>query len=623
MRCRNCNAEVAEGSLFCTNCGSRISSNEPVNQNVQVQFNTGNNGVNNMQTDPSFYQGNMGVEPPFNNNNQNINKKNSLKKGKIIAAVIAILAIIVVGFVGTTAYMEKDRVINLNDYVGIKLDGSEHNGYISYYYDTDKFEKDYGKKLDNKQKLKEYSYVDAADMIFELCVSGSFDKSENLSNGDKVKFSWECDDKLVKTVFGYTLKYSDIEYEVKDLPETINNTAKDIDVFENIRVEYAGKEPFGEARIVNENSSSSYLCYLHYSIDKDTDLSNGDTVTVTFDDASRDDIAELIGGIPKSTTKEFKVEGLSYYAKTYDDIPESTKEKMINAGLNKVKENTATYNEYTSYVSATYAGNYFFRLKEKSSYYNNNIVYMIYAVTVNINNPNENLDKTEVYYTSVMFEDVLIDSEGKATVDCDDIKMPIKHATFNYYEETSEYTTYTFDGYNDIAGAFEAIIGYNFKLYEYDDNIEEKTDDVKTVNDYYTTIDSNKDDIYASLYFAGYGNDEKASNMVAFREKYNMKDVKFDKVEDAYDEEWYVVIPKYQDTVIEVYHVELDDNGNLRETELLAASQKPVSICCNTSDIIPSVRVKIRYKDKVVQFEPGISLEDGCVLEFDGIETIE
>ena len=144
-----------------------------------------------------------------------------------------------------------------------------------------------------------------------------------------------------------------------------------------------------------------------------------------------------------------------------------------------------------------------------------------------------------------------------------------------------------------------------------------------TVNDYYTTIDSNRDDIYASLYFAGYGDDEKASNMVAFCEKYNMKDVDFDRVEDAYNEEWYVVIPKYQDTIIEVYHVELDDNGNLRETELLTASQKPVSICCNTSDIVPSVRVKIRYKDKVIQFEPGISLEDGSVLKFDGIETIE
>lgn len=619
MRCRNCNAEVAQGSLFCTKCGSRIS-NEPSNQNKQVQFNTTNNGANfnNMQTDPSFYQGNMGVEPPFNNNNQNTDKKKPLKKGKIILAVIALLAIIAAGFVGTKAYLKKDRVINLNDYVEIKLEGSEHYGTVTYSYDLAKFEKDYGKKLDNKKKLKEYSYVDATDMIFELCISGSFDKNENLSNGDKVKYSWNCDDKLVKNVFGYTLKYSDIEYEVKDLPDT-----KDIDVFENIKVEYAGTEPFGKARVVNENSSSSRLYDMQYSIDKDTDLSNGDTVTVTFNNADRDDIVELIGGTPKETTKEFKVEGLSYYAKTYDEIPESTKEKMLDASINKIRENVAKYGEHTSYVSATYEGNYFFRLKEKSNYYDNNIVYMIYAVTANINNPDENLNKTEVYYTSVEFKDVLIDSEGKATVDCDDIKMPIKNATFNYYEENSEYTTYTFDGYNDIAEAFDAIIGYNYEHYEYDDNIEEKTDDVKTVNDYYTTIDSNKDDIYASLYFAGYGDDEKASNMVAFREKYNMKDVDFDRVVDAYNEEWYVVIPKYQDTIIEVYHVELDDNGNLKETELLTASQKPVSICCNTSDIVPSVRVKIRYKDKVIQFEPGISLEDGSVLKFDGIETIE
>lgn len=619
MRCRNCNAEVAQGSLFCTKCGSRIS-NEPSNQNKQVQFNTTNNGANfnNMQTDPSFYQGNTGVEPPFNNNNQNTNKKKPLKKGKIILAVIALLAIIAAGFVGTKAYLKKDRVINLNDYVEIKLEGSEHYGTVTYSYDLAKFEKDYGKKLDNKKKLKEYSYVDATDMIFELCISGSFDKNDNLSNGDKVKYSWNCDDKLVKHIFGYTLKYSDIEYEVKDLPDT-----KDIDVFENIKVEYAGTEPFGKARVVNENSSSSRLYNMQYSIDKDTDLSNGDTVTVTFNNADRDDIVELIGGTPKETTKEFKVEGLSYYAKTYDEIPESTKEKMLDASINKIRENVAEYGEHTSYVSATYEGNYFFRLKEKSNYYDNNLVYMIYAVTANINNPDENLNKTEVYYTSVEFKDVLIDSEGKATVDCDDIKLPIKNATFNYYEENSQYTTYTFDGYNDIAEAFNAIIGYNYERYEYDDNIEEKTDDVKTVNDYYTTIDSNKDDIYASLYFAGYGDDEKASNMVAFCEKYNMKDVDFDRVEDAYNEEWYVVIPKYQDTIIEVYHVELDDNGNLKETELLTASQKPVSICCNTSDIVPSVRVKIRYKDKVIQFEPGISLEDGSVLKFDGIETIE
>ena len=76
-----------------------------------------------------------------------------------------------------------------------------------------------------------------------------------------------------------------------------------------------------------------------------------------------------------------------------------------------------------------------------------------------------------------------------------------------------------------------ALIKYNVSRTKNKSHPRKETKDkidleerIAIVNDYYTTIDSNNDDIYASLYFAGYGDDEKASNMAAFREKYNIKE---------------------------------------------------------------------------------------------------
>lgn len=539
-------------------------------------------------------------------------------RGKKIAAVIALLAVVLIAAVGAFTYFGKDREININDYIKVYVEGTDGYGTAFYSFDDAKFSKDYGKELDNKKKLKKYSYVDAADMISEVCVELSLDKEEYLSNGDVITLAIKCNNELAKDVFGYTLKCSDIEYTVSELPETGT-----VDAFENIAVKFSGTEPDGTAEIEYGNLTGK-ISLSAYLLDKETGLSNGDVVTVILNDPDDPELISLLGGIPETISKQFIVEGLTGYAMSFDDIPESVQNKMIEKGMNKLKTELLSDDDKISFVSADYVGNYFFTQKEYSDYYKKNIIDMVYMVTVNIDNESENVHKTEVCYVPVEFANVMIDSNGKDNIDYDELDLPLTiKAVYDYHKENSQYTMYTiFGASNDIAGVFDKLVGGNFEIYEYADNIQQSTD-ADVLNDYYISMDSNRDDVYANLYFAGYNEEEKTNNMNAFEEKYNMEDVSFEKVEDVYDGEWYAVIPKYKDTRIEIYHVEPDDKGNLRETKLIAATQSPALICCNPSDIMPSVRVKITYRDKTVEFEPGISLEDGSVLNFNGIQVID
>lgn len=84
-------------------------------------------------------------------------------------------------------------------------------------------------------------------------------------------------------------------------------------------------------------------------------------------------------------------------------------------------------------------------------------------------------------------------------------------------------------------------------------------------------------------------------------------------------DEYYLIIPKYENSEITVNSIELNNEGEFKKTGELITTLKPVLLKCNASDIIADSYVTIVSNDKATKFSPYISLENGNVVASDEI----
>jgi len=131
-----------------------------------------------------------------------------------------------------------------------------------------------------------------------------------------------------------------------------------------------------------------------------------------------------------------------------------------------------------------------------------------------------------------------------------------------------------------------------------------------------------EDDSLAAMCFCGVNNKEKDEKFEKFLTKYQLKKDNFDVVIDVDDAEWFVIVPKYEGTSIQVDQVQLNEDGELKVVNTLTTTKQPILLGCNYSDIVPSVKVKITYKEESIEFSPFISLENGKPMEEERILAI-
>ena len=241
---------------------------------------------------------------------------------KKLAVPVAVAAVVVVG--GVLIATHKPTV-NLNKYITLSAEAYNSIGTLDVEFDTDKLEKDYGKKIaKNFQKAMKnheedtYGLSNLAGSMYEgsetslfvtYCADGSADKTRNLSNGDVVTYSWNESEDEAEMLFGVRVKYSDIVYTVSGL-EKVNT----FDAFDGVTVEFNGTAPHGTATVNSLPTAAAGSC-LHYKLDTADGLRNGDTVTLTAS-SSREDFSDCIekyGAIPAKTEKTFTVSGLDEY----------------------------------------------------------------------------------------------------------------------------------------------------------------------------------------------------------------------------------------------------------------------------------------------------------------------
>lgn len=475
MFCSKCGTEITEG-MFCPKCGTKIAEEAKVEK----------------QPDSQMTESAQQAIPAANQVQSAENKKSPMNAkviGGIIAAVVVFLAVVIV-------ICTHKPTINLNKYVTVNYQGYDTLGRATVTVDWNTIEEDYGKKIKvNKSALKkdmkkelggDYSntifgdiiddYLDESTVdLLSACVSGSLDRSNGLSNGDEVIYSWECSDEEVEKYLGCKLKYSDITFTVSDLEQvgTFNP-------FDGVTLSYSGVAPNGKASISYEYEND-YNYYLNYQLDKKDGLSNGDTVTLTVSiSGSEESFVEYYGELPSPMEQTYTVEGLMAYIDSAENIPDDLMISMQNQAEDIIKAQVANnWKENVSLKSLVYMGNYF--LTSKGNQWNQNRCALVYKLTAEETMDTEDegtvIEDKDIYYY-VQFSDLMTEEDGTGAVDI--TNYSVTNNSFTVETEHikssgwwSEYYKFYYHGFEDLATLYNEVVTKNLEGYAHEDNVTE------------------------------------------------------------------------------------------------------------------------------------------------------
>lgn len=410
---------------------------------------------------------------------------------KKLAVPVAVAAVVVVG--GVLIATHKPTV-NLNKYITLSAEGYNSIGTLDVEFDTDKLEKDYGKKIaKNFQKAMKnheedtYGLSNLAGSLYEggetslfvtYCADGSADKTRNLSNGDVVTYTWdgvnEQTKKEAEELFGVKIKCSDVTYKVSGL--TAVNT---FDAFDGVEVEFNGISPDGSAT-VNTLPTAEAAKGLYYTLDEQYNLANGDTVTVTVH-SNRDDFSDCIekyGAIPAATEKTYTVEGLNEYVTDSDGLTDSVlvslqnqAEDVLNAYIAKSWDS-----ECVTLKGMSYLGYYILTPKNKDNYgVSQDVIILPYQVTSHNHFEDDKgqvYDADVSYYWYIAFRNVSKDADGNIAGGLDDyytanasfdVKTGLDDGWWEKY--------WSYDGYQTLDELYSNAVTRNVEDYNHQDNV--------------------------------------------------------------------------------------------------------------------------------------------------------
>ena len=487
MICVHCGRDIPNGTKFCPFCGQPVAADRPAGQpafNIQPGA-----SVQPPQQPPV-----MGAQQPMGGQpaaaTATVTPKAPIDP-KQLAVPVAVAAVVVVG--GVLIATHKPTV-NLNKYITLSAEGYNSIGTLDVEFDTDKLEKDYGKKIaKNFQKAMKnheedtYGLSNLAGSLYEggetslfvtYCADGSADKTRNLSNGDVVTYTWdgvnEQTKKEAEELFGVKIKCSDVTYKVSGL--TAVNT---FDAFDGVEVEFDGISPDGSAT-VNTLPTAEAAEGLYYTLDEQYNLANGDTVTVTVH-SNRDDFSDCIekyGAIPAATEKTYTVEGLNEYVIDSDGLTDSVlvslqnqAEDVLNAYIAKSWDS-----ECVTLKGMSYLGYYILTPKNKDNYgVYQDVIILPYQVTSHNHFEDDKgqvYDADVSYYWYIAFRNVSKDADGNIAGGLDDyytanasfdVKTGLDDGWWEKY--------WSYDGYQTLDELYSNAVTRNVEDYNHQDNV--------------------------------------------------------------------------------------------------------------------------------------------------------
>lgn len=298
--------------------------------------------------------------------------------------------------------------IDLQDYLTYEFIGVNGYGEIDYRIQSDSMVDNnldaFGISGDSDAEI--LSGIDTYLDVEKLY--GSWDKKENLSNGDSVVFTWDED----------TVHTIEEKYHVKLKDDAIKATVEGLqdvetyDAFQGLKVSFDGYAPSGTVSLDNTECGISSL---EYTAKPSDHLKNGDKITVTV--TVPENCAKQYGKIPKAVSKQYTVSGLDGFVTSAAEIPDDIMNAMKKqAGDTFKAEFAKSAGEDEKLDSMTYVGNYFLTEKEgavKSFWSSNdgNAIYLVYKTNYVDNG------KSVGGYWFCRFSDVKVLANGTYSVD--------------------------------------------------------------------------------------------------------------------------------------------------------------------------------------------------------------
>ena len=445
MICTHCGKEIQNGITFCPYCGSAVNN---AKENTKMK------------------------------------KHNPAKVLAPIAAAAVIAA-------GGWAFANRTPTIDVSKYMTLSADGYNTVGKLNIDFDTDKLEQDYGKQITTRFKKQMKNLKDdtfglssltaslydgyEADLFAETCATGSADKTKNLSNGDVVTYTWDDNSDEAEEAFGVKVKYTDITYTVSGLASV--NT---FDAFDGVDVEFSGISPDGRAT-VNSLPTAAEAQGLYYTLDENSGLSNGDTVTLTVH-SNRDDFSDCIskyGAMPQATEKTFTVEGLNEYVTSADTLSDPVLVSLQNQAEDVFKSYAAQrFSNGQTFKGMTYLGNYILTPKNKDSWGDKDRIVLAYQVTVHhdyTSELNTTYDADDSFFWYITFNNVSKDADGNIASGLNDYDTPTTFVKIDSgvqkYSFSSSTETWEYYGYASLDSLYNAAVNQYVENYNHQDNV--------------------------------------------------------------------------------------------------------------------------------------------------------
>ena len=445
MICTYCGKEIQNGITFCPYCGSTVN---------------------------------------------NAKENTKMKKHNPAKVLVSIAAVAVVA-AGGWAFANRTPTIDVSKYMTLSADGYNTVGKLNISFDTEKLEKDYGKQITTRFKkqmknLKDDTYGLSSltaslydgyetDLFAETCATGSADKTKNLSNGDVVTYTWDDNSDEAEEAFGVKVKYTDITYTVSGLASV--NT---FDAFDGVDVEFSGISPDGRAT-VNSLPTAAEAQGLYYTLDENSGLSNGDTVTLTVH-SNRDDFSDCIdkyGAMPQATEKTFTVEGLNEYVTSADTLSDSVLVSLQNQAEDVFKSYAAQrFSNGQTFKGMTYLGNYILTPKNKDSWGDKDRIVLAYQVTVHhdyTSELNTTYDADDSFFWYITFNNVSKDADDNIASGLNDYDTPTTFVKIDSgvqkYSFSSSTETWEYYGYASLDSLYNAAVNQYVENYNHQDNV--------------------------------------------------------------------------------------------------------------------------------------------------------
>lgn len=445
MICTHCGKEIQNGITFCPYCGSTVNN---AKENTKM-------------------------------------KKHNPAKVLVPIAAVAVVA------AGGWAFANRTPTIDVSKYMTLSADGYNTVGKLNIDFDTDKLEQDYGKQITTRFKKQMKNLKDdtfglssltaslydgyEADLFAETCATGSADKTKNLSNGDVVTYTWDDNSDEAEEAFGVKVKYTDITYTVSGLASV--NT---FDAFDGVDVEFSGISPDGRAT-VNSLPTAAEAQGLYYTLDENSGLSNGDTVTLTVH-SNRDDFSDCIdkyGAMPQATEKTFTVEGLNEYVTSADTLSDSVLVSLQNQAEDVFKSYAAQrFSNGQTFKGMTYLGNYILTPKNKDSWGDKDRIVLAYQVTVHhdyTSELNTTYDADDSFFWYITFNNVSKDADGNIASGLNDYDTPTTFVKIDSgvqkYSFSSSTETWEYYGYASLDSLYNAAVNQYVENYNHQDNV--------------------------------------------------------------------------------------------------------------------------------------------------------